>query len=125
MKRTILLLLAAAAAAACATKGPSPVESDFYGTWVKPVSGMPGTFEGFVLHGGDSASSVNTATLVYDRWKLDGDRLILRGRSIGNGQTIRFTDTLRVVRFTPDTLVVGDGAYQTTYVRGGGGGENR
>ena len=37
---------------------------------------------------------------------LRGDKLILTGESVGNGQTIDFTDTLSVERFSADTLVL-------------------
>ena len=33
----------------------------------------------------------------------------MEGLSIGNGQTIRFADTLKVEKFTKDTLMVSEG----------------
>ena len=59
------------------------------------------------------------ATLKYERWKLtDGARLILEGKSIGNGQTIDFADTLDVVSLSGDTLTLGKGEmYRIQYVR--------
>lgn len=49
---------------------------------------MPQLKQGFVLEADGKASSVNMATLVYGSWKLEGRRLILSGRSLGNRQTI-------------------------------------
>ena len=41
------------------------------------------------------AASIGMATLVYTVWELQGeaDRILLKGQSIGNGQTIDFTET--------------------------------
>ena len=37
------------------------------------------------------------ATLTTERWKREGDRLILEGKSIGNGQTIEYRDEWTVL----------------------------
>ena len=50
------------------------------------------------------ASSTGSATLLYERWSLDGDTLILSGRSLGNGQTIEFVQEWRIARLTADAL---------------------
>lgn len=59
------------------------------------------------------------ATLQYQHWGLTGDsRLVLEGKSIGNGQTIEFADTLDIVSFSGDTLTLGKGdMYRIQYVR--------
>ena len=57
------------------------------GVWVEPVPGMEGQMQGIKIEEGGAASSVNMATLVYENWKQEGDKLILSGKSIGNGQT--------------------------------------
>ena len=67
------------------------------GTWVEPIPGMPGKVQGFCLEADGSASSVNMATLTTERWKREGDRLILEGKSIGNGQTIDYRDEWTVL----------------------------
>ena len=41
------------------------------------------------------AKSINMATLVYTSWELQGEtnKILLKGQSLGNGQTIDFTET--------------------------------
>lgn len=85
-------LCAATLLTACTTT-PDPVA----GTWVEPIPGMPGKVQGFSLEADGSASSVNMATLTTERWTREGDRLILEGKSIGNGQTIEYRDEWMVL----------------------------
>ena len=66
-------------------------------TWGEPIPGMPGKVQGFRLEADGGASSVNMATLTTERWKREGDRLILEGKSIGNGQTIEYRDEWTVL----------------------------
>ena len=60
------------------------------------------------LNADGTASSVNMYTLVLESWKREGDKLILTGKSVGNGINIAFTDTLtidrkaRTTRFSSD-----------------------
>ncbi len=75
------------------------------GTWVEPIPGMDGE-QGFSLEKGGRAESVNMATLKYETWSRKGDRLILTGQSIGNGQTLQFSDTLRIEKLDEQTLMV-------------------
>lgn len=45
-------------------------------------------------------------------------KLVLNGKSIGNGQTLDFSDTLDVVSITADSLKLGkNGAYRIDYYR--------
>lgn len=85
-------LCAALLLSACTTPS-DPVA----GTWVEPIPGMPGKVQGFRLEADGGASSVNMATLTTERWKREGDRLILEGKSIGNGQTIEYRDEWTVL----------------------------
>jgi len=39
------------------------------------------------------ASSINMATLQYQKWRPEGNKLILSGKSTGNRQTIDFVDS--------------------------------
>lgn len=90
------------------------------GTWVEPVPGMEHMTQGFRLEDGGRASSVNMATLQYETWKRDGNRLILSGNSIGNGLTAQFTDTLVVEKLTEDSLIVRKKALTLRYARDNG-----
>ena len=86
------------------------------GTWIEPVPGMENMTQGFRLEDGGRASSVNMATLQYEAWRRDGDRLILSGKSIGNGQTIEFSDTLDIITTSPEHLTLGKGGqYRIDY----------
>ena len=99
-------LCAATLLTACTTT-PDPVA----GTWVEPIPGMPGKVQGFSLEADGSASSVNMATLTTERWAREGERLILEGKSIGNGRTIEYRDEWTVLE-AGDVLRLrrGDGA---------------
>ncbi|HBX90588.1 lipocalin family protein [Alistipes sp.] len=97
--RGLCALTAAAAFAAC---GAGTIE----GEWVEPVPGMEGQVQGVKLEPGGRASSVDMATLQYEAWERQGDRLILSGRSIGNGQAIAFTDTLTIEKLTGTELIL-------------------
>ncbi|MFR4236551.1 MAG: lipocalin family protein [Alistipes onderdonkii] len=71
--------------------------------------------QGIDLKKGGEASSINMATLQYETWVKDGDRLILSGRSIGNGTTIPFTDTLVIEKLTDDELSLKKGELVIRY----------
>ena len=62
-----------------------------------PSDPVAGKVQGFRLEADGGASSVNMATLTTERWKREGDRLILEGKSIGNGQTIEYRDEWTVL----------------------------
>ena len=57
------------------------------------------------------------STLQYEKWERHGDMLILQGTSIGNSQTINFTDTLTIEKLTKDSLVLKDGERRAAYGR--------
>lgn len=92
-------------------------EESIVGKWVQPVSGLPEIEQGFVLEADGSASSVNMATLVYDRWERLDNRLILSGKSIGNHQTIAFSDTFAIEKLTQDSLILKRGMLILEYSR--------
>ena len=59
------------------------------------------------------------ATLKYKGWSQPAhDVLVLDGMSIGNGVSAPFSDTLRVVRLTTDSLQLRRGSMDITYTRG-------
>lgn len=76
------------------------------GEWIEPAPGMEEVRQGFVLEPGGAASSVGMATLLYERWERQGDRLVLGGRSVGNRRTILFSDTLEIRSLTRDRLTL-------------------
>ena len=82
---------------------------DIYGKWVEPVPSMPGVIQGFDLEQGGVAESINMATLQYNAWRVDGNKLILSGESIGNHQIIEFTEEYEIVSVDDNTLVLKNG----------------
>ena len=87
------------------------------GAWVEPMPGMEGQVQGIKMEEGGIASSVNMATLVYESWKQEGNQLVLTGKSIGNGQTIEFTDTMAIKKLTPDSLILDNRGMEIRYAK--------
>lgn len=87
------------------------------GIWTQPIPGQEGRTQGMMLNENGTASSVNMATLQYESWKKVGDQLILTGKSIGNHQTISFTDTLTIHRLTVDSLILDNAGFKQFYTR--------
>ena len=84
---------------------------------MQPVPNMSQMEQGFILKEDGKASSVNMATLSYERWEKQNDRLILSGKSIGNHQTVAFSDTFIIEKFTQDSLVLSKGKLRLGYSR--------
>lgn len=91
-------------------------EKSIIGTWVQPIPGQKGE-QGMRLEKGGVASSVNMHTLVFKSWKQENGTLILGGESIGNHQTIPFSDTLKIEKLTPENLVLTRGEWKAEYTR--------
>ena len=62
------------------------------GSWVEPVPGLEGQVQ-------------------------EGTKLILTGKSIGNGQTIEFVDTMDIKRLTADSLVLDNQGMEIRYAK--------
>lgn len=71
--------------------------------------------QGINLEKGGKASSVNMATLQYEKWEKQGDKLILSGKSIGNHETVSFTDTLTIEKLTESGLTLKKGSLTINY----------
>lgn len=76
------------------------------GPWVQPIPGQENKFQGFNLDENGIASSINMHTLKYEKWQTLNNCLILTGKSIGNRQTISFSDTLSIEKQSNDTLIL-------------------
>lgn len=85
------------------------------GKWVEPIPGMENQVQGIHLEEGGKASSINMATLQYENWNKDGNMLILSGKSIGNHQTISFSDTLTIEKLTDNELTLKKGSLVIHY----------
>lgn len=115
MKHLFVITLFAFVAVSCSTSSKCN-EQDFVGLWVEPIPGMAGV-QGVALEENGKARSINMATLRYDGWKYEDEKLILNGTSIGNRQSINFSDTLEIVKLTPDSLLLNRGNYRIGYRR--------
>lgn len=110
LPRHIRLMPVALLACAC-------TQADIVGEWTQPVPGMEDMTQGFALEQGGTASSINMATLQYEKWERQGDLLILSGKSIGNGQTLDFSDTMRIDLLTDTELTLTRGNLTLEYTR--------
>ena len=113
MKTKMFTALTAIAilASACQNK------ASLTGQWIEPIPGNPDAIQGIDLKENGEASSINMATLQYEQWSREGDRLILSGESIGNHQTIAFADTFEIGKLTADSLVLKKGDYVMSLAR--------
>ena len=85
------------------------------GKWIESVPGTENQMQGVNLEKGGKASSINMATLQYEKWEKKGDRLILSGKSIGNHETCSFTDTLKIEKLTGTELTLEKGGLTVNY----------
>lgn len=94
-------------------------KDQFVGNWIEVMPANPQIVQGVTLNADGSASSIGMATLLYEKWKPEADNmLILWGKSVGNGQTIDFSDTLNIIKVTPDSLILGKfGSYRICYTK--------
>lgn len=81
----------------------------------RSVPGMETQMQGVNLEKGGKASSINMATLQYEKWEKKGNMLILSGKSIGNHETISFTDTLTIEELTENKLTLKKGSLTINY----------
>lgn len=74
--------------------------------------------QGINLNADGTASSIGMETLKYENWELNDKQITLTGKSIGNGQTIDFNDTLDIIEITPYTMTLGKfDKYRINYYR--------
>lgn len=105
---------AAADSTTVATQEPAPTtevapaitNSEVVGKWVHPVAGSEKEKEGFELKADGKASSINMATLIYDSWKLEGNKLTLQALSKGNGSESKFEDIYTVNKDDKGTISI-------------------
>lgn len=106
--KSVCGLFTAVVIAAC---GGNSIE----GSWVEPIPGMENQMQGVNLEKGGKASSINMATLQYEQWEQKDNLLILSGKSIGNHETVSFTDTLTIEKLTGNELVLKKGNLTINY----------
>lgn len=117
MNKSMMLVVAVGVLASCHTATQKDMK-DFAGNWIEVMPANTQYVQGVTLNTDGTASSIGMATLKYESWSLSDDRLILNGKSIGNGQTLDFSDTLDVVNLTTDSMTLGRfGSYRIGYYR--------
>ena len=87
------------------------------GTWIQPVPGYPTLTQGIHFEKDGSASTIDMPAVEYTSWKREGDNLIVKGKNIGYGVAFSFTDTLKIVKLTTDSLVLQKGSEIQAYSR--------
>lgn len=101
---------------AAATKvATDPTYAEAVGKWTMPDPIDPQGVMGIEIMVDGQARSINMATLVYTSWELQDEagKILLKGQSIGNGQTIDFTETGAIAKNADGvyTLTVGNVVY--------------
>ena len=81
--------------AAAAKVATDPTYAEAVGKWTMPDPIDPEGVMGIEILIEGQARSINMATLRYTSWELQGEagKILLKGQSVGNGQTIDFTET--------------------------------
>ncbi|HVI46297.1 MAG TPA: lipocalin family protein [Chitinophaga sp.] len=76
------------------------------GKWIQPVAGLDREMQGFQLRKNGVARSINMYTLVYDKWSLAHDTLLLWSHSEGVKDTSAIIDTTIIRELTDTSLVL-------------------
>ena len=87
------------------------------GKWIEPVPSMPEIKQGFDLEQGGKATSIGMATLQYNGWEVKDGILTLKGKSIGNHQTIDFTEEYKIASVDENKLILKNGDYVREFVK--------
>lgn len=122
MKKTFSFILLSGLVASGLVACGNHQEEKLTGTWIEQLpQGMDFT-QGFLLKSDGTAESVGMSTLLYHRWEVSDKQLVLHGESVGNHQTISFTDTLKIMKLRNDTLVVDRKGMEMVFVKESSGG---
>lgn len=76
------------------------------GKWMQPVPGLDKEMQGFILAKNGKARSVNMYTLVYEKWQLSHDTLLLWNHSEGVKDTTTVIDTTIIKELSDTSLVL-------------------
>lgn len=80
------------------------------GSWVEPNPIDPKQMQGMTLNPDGTATSINMATLLTEKWNMEDGKLIISIKSIGNKQTIEMNDTMKVIKLDADSLILERGS---------------
>ncbi|HEY9257394.1 lipocalin family protein [Chitinophaga sp.] len=76
------------------------------GRWIQPVAGLDKEMQGFQLRKNGTARSINMYTLVYEKWRLTHDTLLLWNHSEGVKDTSTIVDTTIIKELSDTSLVL-------------------
>lgn len=83
-------------------------EDQLLGRWLQPVAGRENELQGFHLKKNGKAFSINTYAVIYEKWQLKKDTLLLWNyvESEQNKDTAIIIDTTIIRSLTDNTLVL-------------------
>ncbi len=87
------------------------------GSWVEPIPGNETNVQGFCLNKDGSANSINMHTLVYLKWEINKDQLILTVKSIGNHTSSIDQEEYIIEQISQDRLKLNNGFTSFIYKR--------
>ena len=73
---------------------------------MQPVAGLDKETQGFLLRKNGTAKSINMYTLVYEKWELTHDTLLLWNHSEGVKDTSTIVDTTVIKELSDTSLVL-------------------
>ncbi len=71
----------------------------------------------FSLFQDGTARSDNMATLLYQKWRLDGTKLVLTAKSVGNGNSSTDEETYEIKTLTEDKMILQNGDFLYKFVK--------
>ena len=63
------------------------------------------------------ARSDNMTTLLYEKWKLDGTKLVLTAKGIGNGSSSIDNEVYEINLLTEDRMILKNGDYSFEFIK--------
>jgi len=85
------------------------------GSWVERNPIHEKEFQGMTLRDDGTAESINMATLLYKKWWIEQDSLVLVYQSIGNKVTFVDTTKYEIIRLNTKELEIRFKEYSFTY----------
>ncbi|MCW3462535.1 lipocalin family protein [Chitinophaga nivalis] len=76
------------------------------GKWIQPVAGLEKEMQGFQLRKNGTARSINMYTLIYEKWQVTHDTLLLWNHSEGVKDTSAMIDTIIIKELSDTSLVL-------------------
>lgn len=76
------------------------------GKWIQPVPGIDSILQGMDLRKNGKAISINMHTLLYDKWKLAHDTLMLWSHADGVKDPVSAIDTMLIKTLNDSALVL-------------------